>query len=61
MCLEGGCGACIVSVSGVHPVTKEKTTWSVNSVSYPPVFPHFSINKVFVSIVPLSRVFLSRS
>ena len=33
MCLEGGCGVCVVSVTGIHPVTKENTTWAVNSVS----------------------------
>lgn len=33
MCLEGGCGACIVNVRGIHPIDKELKSWAVNSVN----------------------------
>lgn len=32
MCLEGGCGACVVALQGPHPVSKNVQTWAVNSV-----------------------------
>ncbi|XP_075150301.1 uncharacterized protein LOC142224413 [Haematobia irritans] len=31
MCLEGGCGACVVSIKGKHPATGDIKTWSANS------------------------------
>ncbi|XP_035913600.1 xanthine dehydrogenase-like [Anopheles stephensi] len=31
MCREGGCGACVVTVSGLHPVTRERRSWAANS------------------------------
>lgn len=33
MCLEGGCGVCLVALKGTHPVTGETRIWAVNSVS----------------------------
>ncbi|XP_058831229.1 uncharacterized protein LOC131689891 [Topomyia yanbarensis] len=40
MCLEGGCGACIVNMNGIHPVTMEKTSWAVNSCLLPVLACH---------------------
>lgn len=34
MCLEGGCGACVVVVRGYSVDEKEYKTWSVNSVGF---------------------------
>lgn len=31
MCLEGGCGVCIVNITGFHPITHELQSFAVNS------------------------------
>lgn len=40
MCLEGGCGACVVVVSGRHPIERKYRTWSVNSCLTPVLACH---------------------
>ncbi|KXJ82609.1 hypothetical protein RP20_CCG012771 [Aedes albopictus] len=35
MCLEGGCGACVVNVSGPHPASGEIVSYAVNSCLFP--------------------------
>uniref|UniRef100_A0A182NGV4 Indole-3-acetaldehyde oxidase n=1 Tax=Anopheles dirus TaxID=7168 RepID=A0A182NGV4_9DIPT len=31
MCREGGCGACVITLSGHHPVKRARHTWAANS------------------------------
>ncbi|XP_058053764.1 xanthine dehydrogenase/oxidase-like [Anopheles bellator] len=40
MCLEGGCGACVVNLSGVHPATSDAFSYAVNSCLFPVLACH---------------------
>ncbi|XP_001688833.2 uncharacterized protein LOC5667145 [Anopheles gambiae] len=40
MCLEGGCGACVVNLSGAHPVTGDVFSYAVNSCLFPVLACH---------------------
>ena len=55
MCLEGGCGACIVEVKSTHPTTGKMITYSVNSVRYQ--INHFNnFLKIFVCLKPVMEI-----
>lgn len=47
MCLEGGCGVCIVAVSAVHPLTNRKVLFCVNSVSLTFISNCFHVTSLF--------------
>ncbi|XP_052860957.1 xanthine dehydrogenase/oxidase-like [Anopheles cruzii] len=40
MCREGGCGACVVTISGHHPISKERHSWAANSCLLPVLSCH---------------------
>ncbi|XP_062544110.1 aldehyde oxidase 3-like [Armigeres subalbatus] len=55
MCLEGGCGACLVNVSGPHPVSGEIVSHAVNSCLFP-VFSCHGLDVVTIEGIGSDRV-----
>jgi xanthine dehydrogenase iron-sulfur cluster and FAD-binding subunit A len=48
MCLEGGCGACIVAVERKSNVLKKATVQAVNSVIRTQLFAKFYLKNIFL-------------
>jgi xanthine dehydrogenase iron-sulfur cluster and FAD-binding subunit A len=48
MCLEGGCGACIVAVERKSSVLKKATVQAVNSVIRMQLFAKFYLKNIFL-------------
>lgn len=51
MCNEGGCGACIVSASALHPVNGKLINFGVNSVRLLNIILDYSVWYTLTSLV----------